>query len=112
MSVFKVGDRVRVYGGTQTGQWKDLDRNPFRTVTVVGIVNGGQWINVEYNDRVVTVHHKQCRKLVKKVKREFYIRICMNDDQHEHVFTTASKPNCINCTHCEILHVREVKENK
>ena len=51
----KEGDRVRVYGNTQTGHWKDIDRVPHRDGTIVGILDDPQWINIEFKDGICEV---------------------------------------------------------
>ena len=112
----KEGDRVRVYGNTQTGHWKDIDRVPHRDGTIVGILDDPQWINIEFKDGIRTLHIKQCRKLVKKVRREFWIRLCNDDIEHDlrsayriHADTLAPVQRC---SSCEVICVREVKEKK
>jgi hypothetical protein len=69
MSKFKVGDRVRVYGGTNP------DEGEFFDGTVRQIE--GRWLVVkdDRNGEVVSSFHvKQCRKLVRKERRRVWIR--------------------------------------
>lgn len=73
---FQVGDRVRVYGSNVIAAL-NLGRD---TLVFDGVVKSKcrnpDWINIELTKvpgRIFPFHKKQCRRLVKKKRREIFI---------------------------------------
>ena len=97
---FKEGDRVRVYDAGGAGNYISTIEE-VRSEKVLVVKTPG--------NNLTFVFHQQCRKLVKKASREFWIRICPYDDEHEMFTPVRSTPVC---GHCEVIRVREVKEKK
>lgn len=92
MSKFKVGDRVAVY-----------HRANREVGTVKDILNTGT-LTVLIDDKWFYRHEKQCRKLVKKKRREFWLYRHSNIE----LFTaTIYKPSD---KYFEVIKVREVKD--
>lgn len=64
MNQYKVGDRVRVYGNTQTGAMDSCPNSADGTVTEIHDKN---WIQILIDNRTdYTFHYRQCVRLKKK----------------------------------------------
>lgn len=96
-----VGDRVRVYGHSQIQRGNVVILLKDDIISVADETDGADYV----------VHSKQCRKLVKKVRREFWIRICLHNGKHGDVVSTKYQPSA-QCDFSEVIRVREVKEKK
>lgn len=95
MNKFNVGDRFRVYAISDNGE-------PFAIDDVVAYAD-----TVMIRSSVGRIYHyKQCRKLVKKPRREFWIIAC-SKLSHQ-VYCTYTPKLSEPC--CKIIKVREVKE--
>ena len=96
---FKLADRVRVYHGEfepYTGRISSIEGTSFK-------------VQLDSDGTMRFFHRQQLRKLVKKPRREFFIRVCTNSFcetkiVHENISGYKS------CSLCEIIHVREVKK--
>lgn len=74
MKEFKVGDRVRVYGNTQTGALEKNDIKGFIGNIITAWTDGWIQVNVEDSSHDYTVHPKQCRRLKARAKpRECWV---------------------------------------
>lgn len=67
---FKQGDRVRVYNYLESWDGVICVAPPSRS----SVLRSSSCIWVEGSGRSVWVHHKQCRRLIKKPKRRVWIR--------------------------------------
>ena len=101
MNKFKVGDRVCVYQSDENsafscrGTVKEV--NP-RSLTV----------NPDHSTKVYRYHYKQCRKLVKKHCREFWIDLYSSGGVTVH--KSKDTLESIGTSAAERIHVREVKK--
>jgi hypothetical protein len=91
---FKVGDEVRVYTVDHT-----------YISGFVEDVNHCGHVRVSGHDRYF--HPKQCRRLVKKKRREWWVRFCR--DHLTTMWTEENSPMKL-CQDCEVVRVREVKK--
>jgi len=71
---FKVGDKVRSFGTMSVcGASANLYINGSFDGEVPEICQSG-WLKIRGNDGTVLTHPKQCRKLIKKPRRRFWIQ--------------------------------------
>jgi hypothetical protein len=106
VSKFNVGDRVAVYG--PFGDY-------FAAGRMVGVINGehkdGLEVLGDEGDRRVAIHPKQCRRLVKKEREEFWLFIHKGDCPFTNVVmhSFSLRPAPCPCK-AEVVHVREVRK--
>lgn len=74
MTTFKVGDRVAVYGATQTGYSGVVFERKTGTIKEIEPARGA-WFNVLLDGakQTYTFHPKQCRLVKKKERRRMWI---------------------------------------
>lgn len=67
---FNVGDRVMVYGSAQVG-----DQINGMAAVIANFCDDPEWMNVNIAGQrpLITVHRKQCRRLVKKERKRVWI---------------------------------------
>lgn len=108
---FEIGDRVRVYASASggIGIFKGIVQE------IDPIPNGKIRVSTP-GRQLFWFYPQQCRKLVKKQRREFWIRLC--DDEINHDMKGAVRADTNNappekvCDDCQVIRVREVKEEK
>lgn len=96
MSKFKVGDRVAVYTGQSRG---------------IGTIkcSSDELVVVRFWQTEGTYHKKQCRKLVKKKRREFWM--CRNGEfELFKVYHSQYTPKELLAQYKTVIKVREVKD--
>lgn len=98
MNKFKVGDRVAVYSLRDPAKGSVLSINDLGHLIV--LIDGYEGTN--------TFHPKQCRRLVKKKRREFWVGIFHHSGA---ICAFNQKPNNV-FGYDEIIKMREVKEKK
>jgi len=94
-----IGDRIRVYGLDLGDVIRPADRS------IVNITSNGLYLT----DSEEVVNPKQCRKLIKKVRREFWINLY--EDGTQATYETkedAWEASARNIPTNECIHVREV----
>lgn len=92
---FNAGDRVRAYMGNTIKVGKIIDIGPTLMQISYGINEGS------------IVHPKQCRRLVKKKRREWWININRSTDD---IYSTRELADNSSSERIECVHVREVKK--
>lgn len=101
---FKVGDRVRVYdwrNGTSVGAVDHITRH------------GELCVSFSDQDIKIFAYPKQCRRLVKKKRREYWIDIRQTENGVEPNYVLWEAEPVMNIqVRGELIHVREVKEKK
>lgn len=109
MNKFKVGDRIRVYGFNS----KD---GPIACDRKIEDLEGDGLIRTEYDEYV---HPKQCRKLVKRKRRECWVvyTSCDTVDPWRTAWATAEAaalnlPEAKHPRKYEIVHMIEVSKKK
>lgn len=94
---FEVGERVRFYDSTQRYESEIIDM----TESTIQVMTAG--------NQLIWIYPQQARRLIKKVRREWWIRECVAGKGHGWSLMIAPEKEC---ELCEIIRVREVKEKK
>ncbi len=105
MKEFKKGDRVRVYGNSQTG----INISGLKGEVVSDFIMSGGWVNISGLQQTVTVHARQLVKLV-KVKPRLERWIIIYPDGKEYI--CASKEKAMQTVAGKPIQFREVREKK
>lgn len=104
----KVGDKVKIYGYDMNG--RSFEGDWVHTVATPPDMGGYVSCELYLNpDEDCVVHQAQCRKLVKKPRREFWI----NRYTHDVPYVYNSKEladELAGSTRIDCIHVREVKK--
>lgn len=114
MSKISTGDRVRVYGHCINGQ------NHYGDIGKVVAVNTDHSVAVDtgLGKKISVVHPKQCRKLRKVMRREWWIAIPPNDSEFrptifDHPIPVDEDIKLLSgkiWKITELIHVREVRK--
>ena len=82
-----------------------------KVLAVVTKIIDNDFIVVDIDSDEIQCHVKQVRKIVKKHRREFWVRECELYSSHN-FYCKHEIENDLDevCNHCEIIRVREVKK--
>jgi hypothetical protein len=107
MSKFKVGDRVRIFGSTWHMGIAHGTAASVKSGKVFDVNTGGEHIAIHLDSGLdVSAHPKQCRRLVPKKRREWWLYesehgyLMAENDENMARYFAKSKP---------VIHVREIK---